>query len=151
MRVLPTRWRRIPAGIDMNRNYVTVTRLAYFLCEEDADHVTGDVSEASLVSSALVDVLSHQRRLLALQSSQPLCQSRPGGVAHYRLLHTTHIRHVSFMPQFKKKCGPHKHQICSGNMVQTCLKPATPSRSTKVRTHGWCHSVGNQMVEVTKT
>ena len=25
MRVLPTRWRRKPAGIDMNRNYVTVT------------------------------------------------------------------------------------------------------------------------------
>jgi len=25
MRVLPTRWRRKPAGIDMERNYVTVT------------------------------------------------------------------------------------------------------------------------------
>ena len=33
-------------------------------------------------------------------------------------------------------------------MVQNCLKPTTPSRSTGVRTHGWCHSVGNQMVEV---
>jgi len=42
---------------------------------------------------------------------------------------------------------PHKHQIC-GNMVQNCLKPTTPSRSTEVQTHGWCHSVGNQVVEV---
>ena len=25
MRVLPTKWRRKPAGIDMERNYVTVT------------------------------------------------------------------------------------------------------------------------------
>ena len=43
----------------------------------------------------------------------------------------------------------HKHQIC-GNMVQTCLKATTPYRSTGVQTHGWCHSVGNQMAEVTK-
>ena len=35
-------------------------------------------------------------------------------------------------------------------MVQTCLKPTTPSCSTVVRTAGWCHSVGNQVVEVTK-
>jgi len=40
-------------------------------------------------------------------------------------------------------------EIC-GNMVQNCLKPTTPSRYTGVRTYGWCHSVGNQMVEVTK-
>ena len=26
-------------------------------------------------------------------------------------------------------------------MVQNCLKPTTPSRSTVVQTHGWCHSV----------
>jgi len=32
----------------------------------------------------------------------------------------------------------------------TELLETTPSRSTGVRTHGWCHSVGNQMVEVTK-
>jgi len=25
LRVLPTRWRRKPSGIDMNQNYVTVT------------------------------------------------------------------------------------------------------------------------------
>ena len=49
------------------------------------------------------------------------------------------LTHVIFMP--------HKHQIC-GNMVQNCLKPTTPSRSTEVQTHGWCHSVGNQVVEV---
>ena len=36
------------------------------------------------------------------------------------------------------------------NMVQNCLKPTTASRSTGVPTHGWCHYVGNQMVEVTK-
>ena len=40
-------------------------------------------------------------------------------------------------------------EIC-GNTVQNCLKPTTPSRSTGVRTHGWCHYVGNQMVDVTK-
>jgi len=42
-------------------------------------------------------------------------------------------------------------QTCGGNMAQNCLKPTTPSRSTWVRTHGRCHSVGNQMVEVTTT
>jgi len=47
-------------------------------------------------------------------------------------------------------CEPHKHQICGGNMVHNCLKPTTPSRSTGVLTHGWCHSVGNQTVKVTK-
>ena len=26
-------------------------------------------------------------------------------------------------------------------MVQNCLKPTTPCRSTAVQTHGWCHSV----------
>jgi len=40
-------------------------------------------------------------------------------------------------------------EIC-GNMVQNCMKPTTPSHPTGVRTHGWCHSVSNQMVEVTK-
>jgi len=35
-------------------------------------------------------------------------------------------------------------------MVQNYLKPTTPSRSRKVRILGWCHSVGNQMAEVTK-
>jgi len=40
-------------------------------------------------------------------------------------------------------------EICV-NMVQNCLKPTTPSRSTRIRTHGWCHSVGNQMVKETK-
>ena len=59
-------------------------------------------------------------------------------------------RHVSFMRHFRKICGPHKHQRCGGNTVQNCLKPTTPSRSTGVRTHGWCHSVGNQMINVTK-
>jgi len=39
LRVLPTRWRRQPAGIDMERNYVTVTlciapkQLARCVCE----------------------------------------------------------------------------------------------------------------------
>ena len=33
LRVLPTRWRRIPAGIDMERNYVTVT-----LCISSRSH-----------------------------------------------------------------------------------------------------------------
>ena len=47
--------------------------------------------------------------------------------------------HVSFTRAFKNICGPHKHQICGGNMVQNCLKPTTPSRSSGVRT--WCHSV----------
>jgi len=36
-------------------------------------------------------------------------------------------------------------------VVQNCLTPATPYRSTRVQTHGWCHSVGNQMIEVTKS
>jgi len=44
----------------------------------------------------------------------------------------------------------HKHQICGRSMVQNCSKPTIPSRSTGVRTPGWCHSVGNQMVEVAK-
>jgi len=35
-------------------------------------------------------------------------------------------------------------------MVQNYRKPTTPSRSTGVRTHGWGHSVGNQMAEVMK-
>jgi len=35
MRVLPTRWRRKPAGVDMSRNYVTVT-LAYILAAVDS-------------------------------------------------------------------------------------------------------------------
>ena len=39
----------------------------------------------------------------------------------------------------------------SKNMVQNCLKPTTASRSTGVPTHGWCHYVGNQMVEVIET
>ena len=26
------------------------------------------------------------------------------------------VRHVGFMRHFKKICGPHKHQICEGNM-----------------------------------
>jgi len=43
-----------------------------------------------------------------------------------------------------------KHQICGRNMAQNCLKPTAPSRSTGVQTHGWCHSVGNQIVKVTK-
>ena len=40
-------------------------------------------------------------------------------------------------------------EICE-NTVQNCLKPTTLSRSSGVRTHGWCHSVGNKMVDVTK-
>jgi len=47
-----------------------------------------------------------------------------------------------FYAAFKKICSPHEHQICSGNMVQNCLKPTTQSCSTGVRT------CGNQMVEV---
>jgi len=35
MRVLPTRWRRKPAGVDMSRNYVIVT-LAYILAAVDS-------------------------------------------------------------------------------------------------------------------
>ena len=56
------------------------------------------------------------------------------------------VGHVSCMRHLKKICGPHKHQICSRNMVQNCLKPTTASRSAgMVQTHGWCHSVGNQI------
>jgi len=62
-------------------------------------------------------------------------------------------RHVIFMQNFKKYAdrinAKYAAEIC-GNTVQNCLKPTTPSRSTGIRTHGWCHSVGNQMVEVTK-
>jgi len=62
-------------------------------------------------------------------------------------------RHVIFMQHFKKYAdrinAKYAAEIC-GNTVQNCLKPTTPSRSTGIRTHGWCHSVGNQMVEVTK-
>jgi len=65
-------------------------------------------------------------------------------------MHTHAVRHVSFMRHLKKICGPHKHQIYGGNMVQNCFKPTSPSCSTGVQTHGWCHSVVNQMVEVTK-
>jgi len=61
-----------------------------------------------------------------------------------------HYIGVSVLCGIKKICGPHEHQICGRNMVQNCLKPATPSHSTGDRTHGWCHSVGNQTVEVTK-
>jgi len=57
------------------------------------------------------------------------------------------------MGHFKKyadrKTPEYVAEIC-GNMVQNCLKPTTRSRSTGVRTHGWRHSVGNQMVMVTK-
>ena len=35
-------------------------------------------------------------------------------------------------------------------MAQNCLKPTTPSHSTGVQTHGWCHSVGNQMLTYVK-
>ena len=35
-------------------------------------------------------------------------------------------------------------------MVHNCLKPTNPSRFTGVWTHGRCHSVGNQVVDVTK-
>ena len=68
------------------------------------------------------------------------------------VMHRVAPRRVSFiMPHYNNNiCGPHKHQICGGNTVQNCLVPTTPSRSTWVPTHGWCHSVGNQMVEVTK-
>ena len=59
------------------------------------------------------------------------------------------IMHVSFRRHFKKIGGPHKHQIYR-NVVENCSKPTTPSRSTGVRTHGRCHFLGNQMVEVTK-
>jgi len=31
-----------------------------------------------------------------------------------------------FYAAFKKICGPHKHQICSGNVVDNCLKPELP-------------------------
>ena len=40
-------------------------------------------------------------------------------------------------------------EIC-GNVVQNCLKPTTSSRYTRVRS-GHMDSVGNQMVEVTKS
>jgi len=63
------------------------------------------------------------------------------------------IRHASFLRHLKNMRTTntkHAAEIC-GNMVQSCLKPTTASRSTGVRTHGWCHSVGNQIVEVTKS
>ena len=40
-------------------------------------------------------------------------------------------RHGSFMWHFKKIRGPYKHQICGRNTVQRCLKPTTPSCSTR--------------------
>jgi len=49
-----------------------------------------------------------------------------------------------------KKYADHINTKYAAEMVQNCLKPTTPSGSTGVRTHGWCHSVGNQTVEVTK-
>ena len=63
------------------------------------------------------------------------------------------IRLVSLMRHFLKYAkrinAKYAAEIC-GNVVQNCSKPTTPSRSTEVRTHEWCHSVVNQMVEVTK-
>ena len=61
------------------------------------------------------------------------------------------VRHVSFIRHFKKYADrintKYAAEICE-NMVQNCLKPTTASRSTGVRTR--CHSVGNQIIEVTK-
>ena len=63
------------------------------------------------------------------------------------------VKHVSFMSHLKKyvDCIYTKYaaEIC-GKMIQHCLKPTTPSHYAGVQTHGWCHSVGNQMVEVMK-
>jgi len=57
---------------------------------------------------------------------------------------------MSVLCDMLKICGPQKHPICGGNIVQKCSTPTTPSHSTGVRTHGRCHSAGNRMVEVTK-
>jgi len=39
---------------------------------------------------------------------------------------------------YKEIRGPRKHQTRGRNTVQNCFKPTSPSRSTRVRTHGWC-------------
>ena len=44
----------------------------------------------------------------------------------------------------------HKHQICSTNTVQNCLRPNFPISFHRGPDTWMCHSVGNQMVEVTK-
>ena len=54
------------------------------------------------------------------------------------------------MRHFFKYADRTNAKYVAQNTVQNCLKPTTPSRSTGVRTHVWCHSVGNQMAEVTK-
>jgi len=59
-------------------------------------------------------------------------------------------RHLSFMRHFFKYADRTNAKYVAQNTVQNCLKPTTPSRSTGVRTHVWCHSVGNQMAEVMK-
>ena len=59
------------------------------------------------------------------------------------------VWHVSFMQHWKKICGLHKRQMSCRNM-RKYGRPSTPCRSKAVQTHGWCHSVGNKVVEVTK-
>jgi len=53
-------------------------------------------------------------------------------------VNTANLGMSVFCGILEKICGLHKHQICGGNMVENCLKPTSPSRSTGLRTHGMC-------------
>jgi len=84
--------------------------------------------------------------------------AQPTASKHWRQQHWRHIiSYQKFTSRVADICAAVSRrgyriprvEICV-NMVQNCLKPTTPSRSTRIRTHGWCHSVGNQMVKETK-
>ena len=72
-------------------------------------------------------------------------------------LQTSHVTEYLGMPFlcsiFKKYADridtKYVTEIC-GNMVLNCLKTTTLSQSMGVQIHWWCHSVGKNLVEVTK-
>ena len=63
-------------------------------------------------------------------------------------------RRSSFMRHLKKTYADRINTKYAaeiwGIVAQNCLKPTTPSRSTGVQTQRWWHSVGNQVVKITK-
>jgi len=101
MRVLPTKWRRKPAGIDMERTYVTVTVCTHsYLLSAN----TGCSQRCSLTSS--LDEFIGQYRMTSAgarsvsQSAVSTDQQRPDAVA-VTLANTTlfsDIRSAVFLP-----------------------------------------------------
>ena len=92
--------------------------------------------------------------IYSYEKRSPFSASRCTFYSIIRPMPLVSVRHVSFIRHFKKYADrintKYAAEICE-NMVQNCSKPTTASRSTGVPTHGWCHYVGNQMVEVKKS